>query len=100
MQIDHVIALAWAWSAGAWQWDASKRARFYTDPEELLAVSGKSNDQRADYPPSEYWPPNRAYSCAYATRWIGLLRTYQLPIDPASADVLRREAATCPTIGD
>jgi len=97
VQIDHIAALSWAWSAGAWAWEPAERQRFYADPAELLAVSGRSNDDKSDYPPGEYWPPNRAYSCTYAAKWIGLLREYQLPIDPASADVLRREAATCPT---
>jgi Protein of unknown function (DUF1524) len=97
VQIDHIVALAWAWSAGAYGWSSEQRHRFYADPAELLAVSGKANDVKADYPPSEYWPPNPAYSCTYATKWIGVLREYALPIDPASADVLRREAATCPT---
>jgi hypothetical protein len=96
VQIDHVVALSWAWSAGAYGWSSEERHRFYTDPAELLAVSSKSNDDKSDYPPGEWWPPNPAYACAYATKWVGLLRTYQLPIDPASADALRRAAATCP----
>ena len=43
VQIDHVVPLAVAWRAGAWEWDPSSREQFANDLGtrfDLLAVSG------------------------------------------------------------
>jgi hypothetical protein len=93
VQIDHLVPLAYAWDVGAWAWPADKRAQFYTDPSELLAVSGKANDDKGDMPPGRWVPPNTAYARTYDREFVAVLRTYQLPIDPASATAIRRD---CP----
>ncbi|MES5383464.1 hypothetical protein [Mycolicibacterium conceptionense] len=41
-------------------------------------------------------PPNRAFWCQYAVQFAEVLRGYALPVDAASAGVLREAAATCP----
>ena len=61
----------------------------------VLAVQGKANDDKGDSPPGKWMPPNRAFDCRYATIWITVSRKYSLPVDPASADVLRRAEGTC-----
>jgi hypothetical protein len=43
VQIDHVIPLAYAWRAGAWEWTTEKREAFANDPAELRAVDGPTN---------------------------------------------------------
>lgn len=96
IQIDHLVPLAYAWDAGAWSWSDDERHRFYFDPAELLAVDGPTNQAKGDGGPEKWMPPNTAFDCTYATKWIGVLRAYQLTIDAASADVLRQAAATCP----
>jgi hypothetical protein len=89
VQIDHLVPLAYAWDMGASQWPDDKRHRFYSDPDELLAVSGKANEEKADYPPGAWMPSNAAYDCEYDRRFVTVLRTYSLPIDPASAAAVR-----------
>jgi len=47
VQIDHLIALEWAWQRGAWQWSEERRERFANDPANLLIVEGSLNVQQA-----------------------------------------------------
>ena len=43
-------------------------------------------------------PPNIGFDCRYGVLFTAVLREYSLPVDPASAAVLRTTAATCPAI--
>jgi Protein of unknown function (DUF1524) len=95
VQIDHIVPLSYAWDMGAWAWSPQKRATFYADPEELIAVSGPANDAKGDSPPSRWMPPNASFDCVYVGRFMKVLSDYTLPIDPASADVVRRVMAGC-----
>jgi hypothetical protein len=97
VQIDHIVPLAYAWDMGASGWAFPERLRFANDPANLLAVEGQANQDKGDSPPAQWMPPNTAFGCQYAIQFIAVLRGYQLPVDQASSDVLRRAAATCPT---
>ena len=96
VQIDHIVPLAYAWDMGAYGWPFPERLRFANDPANLLAVEGQANQDKGDSPPALWMPPNTAFACQYAMQFIAVLRGYQLPVDQASSDVLRRAAATCP----
>ena len=97
VQIDHIVPLAYAWDMGAYNWPFPERLRFANDPANLLAVEGQANQDKGDSPPALWMPPNTAFACQYAMQFITVLRGYQLPVDQASAGVLRQAAATCPT---
>ncbi|EID12494.1 HNH endonuclease family protein [Mycolicibacterium phlei] len=97
VQIDHIVPLALAWDLGARAWPQDKRVRFANDPANLLAVAGNANQDKGDQEPAAWMPPNTAFHCQYAMQFIEVLRGYRLPIDAASAEVLRGAAATCPT---
>ncbi|MCV7441810.1 HNH endonuclease [Mycobacterium paraense] len=97
VQIDHIVPLAYAWDMGAYAWPPPERLRFANDPANLLAVEGQANQDKGDSPPAQWMPPNTAFACQYAMQFIAVLRGYQLPVDQASAGVLRQAAATCPT---
>jgi len=96
VEIDHIVPLALAWDMGAHDWPIAERVRFANDPANLLAVSGKANEDKADSQPALWMPPNNAFWCQYAMQYIAVSRVYGLPIDQASGDVLRRATATCP----
>lgn len=96
VQIDHIVPLALAWDMGAYGWPDPQRTRFANDPANLLAVSGKANEDKGDSQPALWMPPNHAFWCQYAMQFIAVARGYALPVDQASADVLRQAAATCP----
>ena len=97
VQIDHIVPLALAWDLGARDWPEGLRVRFANDPANLLAVAGEPNQDKSDSEPALWMPPNEAFRCQYAVQFIAVLRGYDLPIDVASATVLRDAAATCPT---
>jgi len=96
VQIDHIVPLAYAWDMGAYNWGLLERIRFANDPANLLAVEGQTNQDKGDSPPAQWMPPNTAFACQYAMQFIAVLRGYALPVDQASAGVLRQAAATCP----
>ena len=97
VEIDHIVPLALAWDMGAYDWPPAERIRFANDPANLLAVSGKANEDKGDSQPALWMPPNNAFWCQYAMQYIAVSRGYALPVDQASADALRQAAATCPT---
>jgi hypothetical protein len=97
VQIDHIVPLALAWGLGARDWPEGLRVRFANDPANLLAVAGEPNQDKSDSEPALWMPPNEAFRCQYAVAFTAVLRGYDLPIDVASAAVLRDAAATCPT---
>lgn len=96
VQIDHIVPLAYAWDMAAFNWPEPLRLRFANDPANLLAVQGQANQDKGDSPPAQWMPPNAAFACQYAMQFIAVMRGYALPLDEASAEVLRRAAATCP----
>ncbi|MHC9296502.1 HNH endonuclease family protein [Mycobacterium sp. LTG2003] len=97
VQIDHIVPLALAWDLGARDWPEDLRARFANDPANLLAVAGEANQDKGDQEPAHWMPPNRAFWCQYAVQFVEVLRGYRLPVDTASAAVLREASGTCPT---
>jgi hypothetical protein len=96
VQIDHIVPLSLAWDLGARGWAYDVRVRFANDPANLLAVQGQANQDKGDKEPSLWMPPNRAFWCQYSVQFAEVLRGYALPIDQASADVLRQAAESCP----
>ncbi len=96
VQIDHIVPLALAWDLGARNWTDETRVRFANDPANLLAVQGQANQDKGDGEPAVWMPPNRAFWCQYSVQFVAVLRGYGLPVDAASAPVLRQAADTCP----
>lgn len=97
VQIDHIVPLALAWDLGAKNWSLDQRVRLANDPANLLAVSGRANQDKGDKQPADWMPPNHAFWCQYAMQYIAVLRGYDLPVDEPSVPVLRQAAGTCPT---
>ncbi len=96
VQIDHIVPLALAWDLGASNWPEDQRVQFANDPANLLAVSGKANQDKGDKQPANWMPPNHAFWCQYAMQYLAVLRGYGLPVDAPSVPVLREATATCP----
>ncbi|MRG61377.1 DUF1524 domain-containing protein [Agromyces sp. CFH 90414] len=96
VQIDHVVALSYAWRHGASEWTADQRRAFANDPANLLAVDGRANQAKSDHGPAE-WSPTADHTCAYHAAFLAILATYDLTIAPA--DAVAVEAAGCPVAG-
>ncbi|KQU53471.1 deoxyribonuclease [Rhodococcus sp. Leaf278] len=96
VQIDHVYPLAAAWDMGAHAWPPDKRVLFANDVSfELLAVNGPDNQSKSDKTPSDWMPPNPAYHCFYAGKYLTVAAQYELPITEADRGVLQSVATTC-----
>jgi len=80
VEIDHVYALARAWDAGAAAWSYDQRVAFANDIDNLLAVSGELNQEKSDSGLDTWMPPNPAYACQYATKYLRVAAKYRLAI--------------------
>ncbi|MFO1537455.1 MAG: excalibur calcium-binding domain-containing protein, partial [Actinomycetota bacterium] len=99
LDIDHVVALAEAWSSGAWAWDAARRRAFANDlgdPRALIAVTAATNRSKSDRDPAQWQPPNRAAWCEFADAWIATKLRWGLTVDPAERAALANMLAGCP----
>ncbi len=83
VQIDHVVALAWAWRHGAEHWTDAERTAFANDPINLAAASEAMNQEKSDSGPGEWLPPVPELRCTYVERFVGVAHSYDLGIDQA-----------------
>ncbi|MFB9394155.1 HNH endonuclease family protein [Streptomyces coeruleoprunus] len=100
IDIDHMVPLAEAWDSGARNWDKAKRvayANHLDDPVHLVAVTGRSNRQKADKDPFE-WMPYEQARCRYITEWVHIKRAWDLSVDERERNVLVDYAAKCPNV--
>ncbi|MFI6869931.1 HNH endonuclease family protein [Nocardia sp. NPDC050406] len=97
IQIDHVYSLAAAWDMGASGWPLDQRARFANDLDfNLLAVDGKTNEDKGDRTPSDWLPPAAANHCFFAAKYLTVATQYSLPITTADKAALANVATNCP----
>ena len=57
---------------------SNARERFANDPINLLVVDDGTNQSKGAKSVLEWLPPNKAYHCNYATRYLRVLITYEL----------------------
>jgi hypothetical protein len=97
VDIDHVVPLANAWRSGVSspRWSTADRQAYANDPEVLLSVDDAANQTKGDKGPEAWKPPNRAYWCEYARRWIWIKSDWQLTINPAEKAALNEMLGTC-----
>jgi hypothetical protein len=96
VQIDHVVALSDAWQKGAQQLSRQQRIALANDPLELLAVSGKANQDKSNSDAASWLPPNKPFRCQYVARQVAIKSKYKLWVTPAEHDTIERILATCP----
>lgn len=73
---------------------ARQRLDFANDPANLVAVDGRSNQEKSDSEPARWMPPARGFWCQYAIQFVIVTATYGLAIDEPSRRVLS-EALRC-----
>ncbi|WP_260303460.1 HNH endonuclease family protein [Rathayibacter sp. PhB127] len=94
VQIDHVVALGWAWHHGAWAWTDEQRLLFANDPANLVAASDDTNQSKSDAGPGEWLPPASELRCGYVEQFVGVLGAYGLAVGARD-----REAAEAVLVG-
>ncbi|MFE1198417.1 DUF1524 domain-containing protein [Streptomyces olivaceoviridis] len=98
IDIDHLVPLAEVHDSGGHSWPAERRKRYANDLDSdttLVAVSARSNRQKADKDPAD-WMPIPAARCQYLGEWVETKLRWQLSVDPAERDALLDYAADCP----
>lgn len=95
VQIDHVIALHFAWQYGATKWSFGKRVAFANDPINLIATDGPTNGRKSDLGPDEWLPPNKSYQCTYVIRFIRVAYMYKVGVTSRMKSVMTRTLNSC-----
>jgi hypothetical protein len=96
VQIDHVVALADAWRAGAWEWEAGRRQELANDPLNLLAVDGDANQDKEAGRADQWLPPERSFRCPYVARQVAVKAKWGLSVTLAERDAMARVLSGCP----
>jgi hypothetical protein len=97
VQIDHVVSLSNAWQTGAQDLSEQRRIEFANDPLNLIAVSGRLNQQKGDSDAASWLPPDRGFWCEYVARQVGVKAHYSLWVTQAEHDQMARVLRSCPT---
>ncbi|MET0724789.1 MAG: HNH endonuclease family protein, partial [Leifsonia sp.] len=95
VQIDHIVALSYAWRHGASAWTDEQRVAYANDPLNLIAVDGPTNMGKSDDGPSDWLPENTAYLCTYLGRFVEVLAVNGLTVEPADYAVLDALSPEC-----
>lgn len=93
--IDHVVALADAWYAGAWKWDPATRQKFANDPLNLQATTRAANTGKSAKSADRWMPPAPDYHCEYARRQVQIKHTYGLAVLPQEKEALAQALSKC-----
>ncbi len=96
VQIDHVVALSNAWASGASEWTNEKRRTFANDPDNLLAVDGRANEDKGGSDASRWLPPRREFHCPYVTRQLKIKARYSLSVTPEEKQAILKVLGDCP----
>ena len=79
VDVDHIVPLKWAWSAGAKHWSNQQREEFANDPQNLLVVSSIANRSKGALGPSCWIPSRLGYVREYIARFVYVCEKYKLP---------------------
>lgn len=95
VQIDHVVALGWAWEHGAYAWTDEQRTTFANDPQNLVAASQYTNQSKGASGPADWLPPEPTLRCAYVEQWVSALGAYGLGIGDQDRVAARAVLQAC-----
>jgi Protein of unknown function (DUF1524) len=91
LDIDHLVPLYEAWTAGAWRWTQQLRVAFANDlehPEQLVAVTPSANRSKGSRAPDAWKPPSDHARCEYALSWISIKARWRLSVHDAERTAL------------
>lgn len=95
VQIDHVVALANAWYAGAFAWDEQTRRNFANDPINLQATTKAENQAKKAKTADQWLPSDPAYVCTYVSRQVQVKHVYGLSITPNEQQAMTEVLSRC-----
>jgi len=80
VDIDHVVPLAHAHRTGGANWPKKQKRQFANDPDNLIAVDDRTNQEKSDKGPVRWKPPEESYWCEYAKKWQLVKNKYGLEV--------------------
>ncbi|GGU11452.1 HNH endonuclease family protein [Streptomyces lateritius] len=92
LDIDHMVPLAEAWDSGASAWDTKRREAYANDQDaatSLVAVTARTNRQKADQDPATWMPPAPGVTCRYLAEWTATKLRWGLTADQAEIDAIK-----------
>ncbi|MEW9514612.1 HNH endonuclease family protein [Streptomyces bacillaris] len=92
LDIDHMVPLAEAWDSGASAWTAARREAYANDQGStvsLVAVTARTNRQKADQDPADWMPPSPQAQCRYVGEWVATKLRWQLTADDRELEALK-----------
>ena len=95
IQIDHMVALQNAWVTGAYKWTTEKRTALATDPLNLMAVDGPTNESKGSGDAAT-WLPRSQFRCTYVARQVAVKVKYGAWMTQAEHDAIEKILKTCP----
>lgn len=93
LDIDHIIPIKYAFDNGGAIWSTTKKRRFATDSENLVAVSQHANRSKGDKGLSRYLP--QKHVCFYASHWKLISKKYSLKLQKNDQQVLDSLSNVC-----
>lgn len=97
IDIDHVVALAYAWRQGAYAWTPEARRKFANDTINLRPVESSLNRSKGDSSPSEWLP--ELNQCSYVSRFYRVVKTYHLELPTAELEFIDTKLEQCRSAG-
>ncbi len=91
VQIDHMVPLKAAYSAGASTWSRAKKcvyANFTAVSFHLISTSNFENQSKSDKSPEDYIPPNKDYVCTYLKNWLSVKLIWKLKMTESEAQAI------------
>ncbi|MEV8346451.1 HNH endonuclease family protein [Streptomyces niveus] len=92
LDIDHMVPLAEAWDSGASAWTAQRREAYANDQGaegSLVAVTARTNRQKADKDVTDWLPPATGQQCRYVGEWVATKLRWNLSVDKRELDALK-----------
>lgn len=93
IDLDHVVALKWAWDHGAHRWSTQRREAFANDPVNLQPVEAALNRAKGAKGPDDWLPPKG--QCQYVARFKRITMKYALDLTTAEQAWIDQFLARC-----
>jgi hypothetical protein len=84
LDIDHMVPLKAAHTAGGWEWERERKKAYFNDQSyehHLVAVSLSANRSKGSKTPMEWMPKNKAHHCDYLRAWATVKKNWRLEME-------------------
>jgi hypothetical protein len=101
LDVDHVVALGWAYYHGARSWDKRRRELYANDlenPEHLIAVEASANRSKGRQGPDTWKPANKAHWCDYGRAWVLITQRWGLMLTWDEVCAVHDLLSTCESV--